>query len=123
MFPAIKRKPMPTNHVNLKSPLPIETLAWIEAKFLRLRDEWKQKRGPESSSTRLAHHPAYLKIIGMGPDVIPLLMRELEHDPDMWFVALRSITEADPVPAEIKGNVGAMAEAWLKWGQEQGYQW
>jgi hypothetical protein len=114
---------MPTNQLTLKPASSVETPEWIERKFLRLRDEWKQKRGPESSSARLAHHPAYLKIIGMGSDVVPLLMRELEHDSDMWFVALRSITEADPVPENVKGNVGAMAEAWLKWGQEQGYQW
>lgn len=95
----------------------------IEKKFQKLRDEWKLKRAPESSSARLVSHPAYLKIIGMGPVAIPFLLRELQNDPDMWFAALRSITEADPVSAEIRGNVGAMAQAWLKWGSEQGYQW
>ena len=92
-------------------------------KFLRLRDEWKQKRGPYSSSAKLAMHPAYLKIIGMGAEVVPMLLRELENDPDMWFVALRSLTEADPVPQEIKGDVKAMASAWLQWGKDQGYTW
>ena len=95
----------------------------LEEKFRRLRDDWKHNCGHYSSSAKLAQHPAYLKIIGMGPPVVPLLLRELEHDPDMWFVALRSLTESDPVPDDIRGDVGAMAAAWLKWAKEQGYQW
>jgi hypothetical protein len=96
---------------------------FIVKKFIRLRDEWKQKRGPYSSSAKLAQHPAYLKIIGIGPEIVPLLLRELESDPDMWFVALRSLTEADPVTDEMRGNVKAMAAAWLKWGKGQGFKW
>ncbi len=95
----------------------------VESKFIRLRDEWKAQRGPESSTQRLAMHPAYQKIIGMGPDVVPLLLRELECDLDSWFWALRAITEADPVPPEARGDGEAMARAWLEWGRERGYRW
>jgi hypothetical protein len=94
-----------------------------EKKFIRLKDEWKSKRGPESSPVNLAMHPAYLKIIGMGQAAIPLLLRELERQPDMWFLALRSITEEDPVSEEHRGNVKAMAGDWVEWGRESGYQW
>jgi hypothetical protein len=96
---------------------------WLERKFTRLRDEWKSQRGPESSTTRLAMHPAYQKIIGMGPAVVPLLLRELESDLDSWFWALRAITEEDPVPEDARGDGEAMAQAWLKWGKERGIPW
>jgi hypothetical protein len=95
----------------------------IERKFKRLRDDWKAKRGHQSSSIELAMHPAYLKIIGMGWDAVPLLLRELDNEPDMWFLALRSITEENPVTDDIRGNVAAMAKAWLVWGQEHGVEW
>ena len=95
----------------------------LQEKFTRLRDEWKAKRGHESSSTRLAMHPAYQKIIGMGTAVVPLLLRELENGPDSWFWALHSITEADSVPEEDCGDGEAMARAWLEWGKKQGIQW
>ena len=113
---------MAVDQVDLDPAQEANDQAWArnERRFIRLRDEWKQKRGHESSSARLAMHPAYLKIIGMGTAAIPFLLRELENDPDMWFMALRSITEADPVSDEIRGNVSAMAEAWLKWGKDQG---
>ena len=100
-----------------------ETRKPLEEKFRRLRDEWKTQRGPVSSITKLVLHPAYQKIIGMGPDAVPFLLQELQRDPDVWFWALRAITEADPVPPAIRGNIAAMAEAWLRWGREQGYQW
>lgn len=95
----------------------------VTKKFIRLRDEWKAQRGPESSTTRLVMHPAYQKIIGIGPAVVPLLLRELEQDLDCWFWALRAITEENPVPTEVRGDGPAMAQAWLAWGRERGYQW
>jgi hypothetical protein len=95
----------------------------VAKKFIRLRDEWKSQRGHESSTTRQVMHPSYQKIIGLGPDAVPLLLRELETDLDAWFWALRAITEEDPVPEEARGNGQAMAQAWLRWAREQGIQW
>jgi hypothetical protein len=95
----------------------------LEKKFIRLRDEWKAQRGLYSSTTKLTMHPAYQKIIGMGPAAIPLLLRELETEVDSWFWALRAITEEDPVPPEMIGDGQAMAMAWLHWGREKGYRW
>jgi hypothetical protein len=94
-----------------------------EQRFLDLVATWKRERGPHSSSSRLAEHPAYQQIIGMGPEVIPLLLRELEREPDHWFRALHALTGANPVPPESRGNVREMAAAWLRWGREQGYHW
>ena len=37
--------------------------------------------------------------------VVPLILAELEHEPDQWFWALEAITDEDPVPlrGERKG--------------------
>ena len=53
---------------------------------------------------------------GMGPAVVPLLLRDLETKRRHWFAALAAITGADPVSAEDAGNIPRMAEAWLHWG-------
>jgi hypothetical protein len=55
--------------------------------------------------------------------VVPLLLRELEREPDHWFRALYALTGANPVPEGSQGNVREMALAWLHWGRQQGYQW
>jgi hypothetical protein len=72
---------------------------------------------------KLVMHPAYQKIIGMGPGVVPLLLRELENDLDVWFWALRAITEENPVPKEARGDGAAMARSWLDWARRRGIAW
>jgi hypothetical protein len=67
-------------------------------------------------------HPAYLKIIGMGWDAVPFLLQELKNEPDLWFLALRSITDENPVTDEIRGNIKAMSKAWLTWAEERGLE-
>lgn len=94
-----------------------------EEKFIRLRDQWKAETAHVSSTTRLVLHPAYQAIIGMGPDVVPLLLRELERRVDNWFWALHAVTQADPAPTDSQGDGQKMAKAWLVWGKEQGYEW
>jgi hypothetical protein len=68
-------------------------------------------------------HPAYQRIIGMGTAAVPFLLCELERRPDHWFWALTAITGADPVKPEHRGKLREMANAWLKWGKEQGLRW
>jgi hypothetical protein len=92
----------------------------LREKFTRLKAEWKAGRGPHSSMVQLVMHPAYQKIIGMGPGVVPLLLRELEDNLDIWFWALRAITEENPVPKEARGDGEATARSWLDWARQQG---
>jgi hypothetical protein len=94
----------------------------LDQHFRDLVATWKRERGPHSSSAVLAQHPAYQQIIDMGVEAVPRLLRELEREPDHWFRALHVLTGADPVPAESRGRPREMADAWLKWGREQGYQ-
>src|SRR5947207_15496115 len=80
-----------------------------EQRFHDLVKLWKRERGPYSSSAQLAQHPAYQQIIDLGPDVVPLLLRELERQPDHWFRALHALTGADAVPVANRGKVREMA--------------
>lgn len=99
---------------------PPETVA---ERFRRLADVWRAETAYVSSSSDLVAHPAFREIVGMGPAVIPLLLRELEGRTGHWHRALRRITGIDPMPPEDRGDVGKAAEAWLRWGKEQGYAW
>lgn len=91
--------------------------------FKSLVTQWRSETAHLSSATKASMHPAYQRIIGMGPAVIPLLLRELEQDPDHWFWALSAITGEDPIKPEHRGRVKQMAQAWLNWGKENGYRW
>ena len=68
----------------------------------------------------MAMHPDYQQIIGMGAAVLPILLRELQREPDHWFWALRSIAGMNPVPEADQGDVAKMAADWIVWGRERG---
>ena len=91
--------------------------------FCELAKQWKTETNRFESITRMAMHPAYQKIIGMGEKAIPLLLAELKKKPDHWFWALEAITGADPVLDENRGDIDKMAEAWISWGKENRFEW
>jgi hypothetical protein len=91
-----------------------------EQRFKRLADQWRKATAMLSSTSDIVSHPAYLKIIGMGERAVPLILRELQERGGHWFVALRSITEENPVPPESAGKMKKMAEAWVLWGHQKG---
>jgi len=88
--------------------------------FARLAADWRSKRGPVSAITEMVMMPEYQRIIGMGSGALPLILEELERCPDHWFWALKAITGEDPVPAEARGDLRRMADAWLQWGYANG---
>jgi hypothetical protein len=94
--------------------------------FQLLLDRWHVERGATSSITEMAMCRAHLRIIGMGPSVVPLILRKMQEEgdePDMWFVALQMLTGKDPVTDEIRGDFKAMADRWLQWAADCGYVW
>jgi hypothetical protein len=91
--------------------------------FYQLVEQWKTETRGISSTEQLSVHPAYQQIIGMGPNVIPLLLRELENNSDRWFWALKAISREEPVTPEQRGKTKEMIAAWLYWGREKGYKW
>ena len=93
----------------------------LAATFRQLADQWRVDTLYLSSTTEIATHPAYQRIIGLGPQVISLVLAELERDPGHWFWALKALTGEDPVPPADRGNRPAMAAAWLRWGRENGW--
>lgn len=95
--------------------------ATLRSTFATLADEWRRATALASSPTEIALHPAYQRIIGLGPGAISLILNELRQHPDQWFWALKAITGADPVRSEDRGNVRAMAAAWIAWGEQRGY--
>lgn len=91
----------------------------LQRKFTELKDEWHRGTHFTSSTTDLVLHPAYQRIIGLGPAVVPLLLREMATEPDHWHWALVAITGENPVPEHARGNVYELAAAWTAWANAQ----
>jgi hypothetical protein len=90
-------------------------------RFQRLTAEWKAQAEYLSNTAQIDMLVPYQRIIGMGAPVVPLILEELQREPDQWFWALEAITEENPVPPESAGKVAVMADAWLQWGRQRGY--
>ncbi len=107
-----------------KFPGPSPVLkAHVVEKFNQLVTEWRKTRNPVGSVLEISSNFAYQKIIGMGQDAIPLILRELERSIDHWFWALSAITGENPVAEDHRGRLKPMAQDWFSWAKQQGYQW
>ena len=89
----------------------------LPEEFRALASRWKADRGASSRVADIAMHPAYQAIIGLGPSAVPLVIAELEREPDHWFWALRAITGASPVRPSSRGDLRKMAEDWIRWAK------
>jgi hypothetical protein len=92
----------------------------LEQRFLEHANKWERETGYLSSVTKRVMHPSYQAIIGMGGDVVPFLLRDLQQNRRDWFWALTAITQVNPISPEDAGKVEQMAKAWLNWGKEKG---
>lgn len=74
-----------------------------------------------SSTNAMAMHPTNQRIIGIGPQAIPLILEELQREPDQWFWALQAITGENPVVVQDQGDMPKMTQKWLEWGRKTGW--
>jgi hypothetical protein len=86
--------------------------------FSECLSKWKDETQFLSSMSDIVLHPSYQRIIGLGPDVVPFILQELEANGGHWFWALQALTGEDPVSEEDRGRIRRMSAAWLNWGRE-----
>jgi hypothetical protein len=105
------------------SPVPAEPDpdAILRETVEMLVQKWRHDTGDISSGTERLAHPAYRAVVGLGTQAVPHILRELRRDPNDWFSALREITHENPVTPNQRGDVHAMADAWIKWGEAHGF--
>lgn len=92
----------------------------LEERFRQLANDWSENTRHVSSSKDLASYPSYREIIGLGWDVVPLLLKDLEENKRFWFPALYAITNVRPFDPSDAGNGRRMTEAWVRWGKRKG---
>ncbi|HEY1718718.1 MAG TPA: hypothetical protein VGH42_10570 [Verrucomicrobiae bacterium] len=94
--------------------------AELEKIFNGLAKKWKDETGGSSLTMRRYAHSSYQSILVLGgkePKVVTLILQELQRRPDMWFEALRRLTNEDP--AKNAKSFEDSTKAWLKWGQDK----
>lgn len=94
----------------------------LQKEFKELMARWEKETQYMSAITNIAMHPSFQRIIGMGPQVLPLIFAELKKEHHVgWFWALKAISGVNPVGPADAGNMDAIAQKWLEWGQQNGH--
>lgn len=96
----------------------------LKRKFNAHVQDWRHATGFLSAVSKKFMHPSYQKIIGMGPQVIPLILKEMEQNPTPhWFWALNALTEDNPLEPQNTANmsVNEIVGVWLEWGKREGH--
>jgi type I restriction-modification system DNA methylase subunit len=91
----------------------------LEEQFRQLADQWKKETGMLSVLEKKISHPAYQRIVRMGAEALPIILRELEMKREHWLWALKEITGKDVV--KPGASFDEAVDAWLKWGRQSKY--
>jgi hypothetical protein len=89
--------------------------------FAELAAQWKRETALYGYLSKIVMHPAYQRIMAMGPEVIPFILSDLEKKPVHWFWALHNLAPKGQDPAEGLTTIEDARQAWLKWGRDNNY--
>ena len=109
------------SEIEFARSIPLNDEEWLQVRFDEYASRWKKETKFQSSMAQMAKHPAYKKILEFGPEVVPLILANMQHRTSYWFPALQYLTGENPVPREKRGFVDEMRKAWLQWGRENSY--
>ena len=96
---------------------PNAKVSTVERVFRESVDHWKSETVHLSSVAKIISRPSYLRIVGLGKPVLPLLIKELTDSPDHWFAALEAITGDNPVSS--KATFDQAVQSWAEWWNQQ----
>ena len=92
-----------------------------EEQFKALAKKWKRETEILGNLSKIVMHPDYQRIMAMGPDVLPFILRDLSQKPGHWFWALHNLVPIDQDPAEGTTTIEDARQAWLEWGRKNHY--
>ena len=93
----------------------------LQQRFARLAETWRNETGMHSIALKKVVHPAYLRTVGLGRGVIPLVLNELRDRGGYWYPALEALVGYDPIHDSDHLSIRELKARWLEWGRRQGY--
>lgn len=92
--------------------------AKLTEQFESLARQWKRETATVGHLSKIVMHPAYQRIMAMGPNVIPLILQEMSKESGHWFWALHNLVPNGEDPAEGTTTIKDARRAWLDWGKQ-----
>ncbi|MBC7553968.1 MAG: hypothetical protein H7257_08315 [Taibaiella sp.] len=91
----------------------------LEQQFIALAEKWKDETGVYSTTYQKVINDSYLDIIALGREVVPFILKDMEHGQGHWHTALKALTRDNPVPETDLNKSTKIREAWLNWGRNK----
>lgn len=108
---------------NYEEKISLSRIDENEVLFSSLADDWHKESELLSSTQDIINCPSYQKIIEMGSVAVPFIIRELRkgngYGLGHWSHALEALTGENPAQSAQKGNIQAIADAWLVWAEKK----
>jgi hypothetical protein len=113
---AVPVRPDDDRHAR-ESSRPGDVAAW----FAVLADQLEAESSMVSNTRRLMRHPAFIDLLALGDDVVPLLLDRLETSDaqSVWLRVLGSLKSFQPGAGQE--TIDASVAQWLQWGRREGY--
>lgn len=83
--------------------------------------KWKSETYFMSSIDEILDHPSILSIAKLGAPMISLILNEIRRDPSVLCFVLEDIVGYSPYNEEDIGNIKALCDAWVAWGERNDY--
>lgn len=91
----------------------------LEAQFAKSSKMAFKQFGASSDLSRLFYSQGYIEVIGLGPRVVPLLLRDMMERRRPWIFALQAITRHNAARNVEPGDIRSAINAWLAWGKRR----
>jgi hypothetical protein len=95
------------------------TKSEVERIFEGLAENWTNSTAGFSVTMRRYAHPSYQAILGLGKEVVPLILKKLKDKPDFWFEALTALEQPAVNPVRKGASFAEAVDSWLEWGRNQ----
>lgn len=84
--------------------------------------KWVEETEFYSSPSMIKNNKNFLSLLQLGKMAIPYAIDRLKNDATPrvhFFILLSSLTRANPIGDDIRGDIKKMKTAWIKWAKEQ----
>ncbi len=98
-------------------PIPDDAITKAYAEYFA---RWHAETLFMSNPIAITTNEFYLRMIALGPVVVPLLLAGIKNGETFLADALATVTGAQPVQKEDYGIGKRIRESWIEWGHQQG---
>ena len=94
----------------------------LHHRFRIAYDNWRNDTLSLSRFDKITSHDSFVEICAMGRAALPLIFRQLAHEPSFVYLAAQRILGGTPHGLIQTKDFDSIIESWLEWSEIAGYR-